>query len=97
MVVRAGQQLQQIAAIYRSDWLQLWCVPVRVSVRASLCLSYVSLSLSSLSLSLALSVTPFNSHSRSLVCVCVCVCVSVRALSHILSRLTNSLSFTHTL
>jgi len=24
MVVRKGQQLQQIAAIYRSDWLQLW-------------------------------------------------------------------------
>jgi len=24
MVVREGQQLQQIAAIYRSDWLQLW-------------------------------------------------------------------------
>lgn len=24
MVVREGQQLQQIAAIYHSDWLQLW-------------------------------------------------------------------------
>jgi len=73
MVVRAGQQLQQIAAIYRSDWLQLWCVPVRVSVRASLCLSYVSLSLSSLSLSLALSL----SLSLSILCLVFCFCLSV--------------------
>ena len=34
-IVRQGQQLQEIAAIYSTDWLQLWCAAERERERAS--------------------------------------------------------------